>query len=90
MKKQLHVYYSGYVQGVGFRYTVQSTARKLGVFGWVKNLPDGRVEVLAEANEETLKLFLKSIEEQFSGYISEVETEWGVATSDFKEFRIRF
>ena len=58
MKKQLHFYYSGMVQGIGFRYTVQDIAAGLLVCGWVKNLTDGRVEVIAEAEEDTLRVFL--------------------------------
>ncbi len=54
MKKQVHVYYAGRVQGVGFRFTTQDLARELMVSGWVKNLREGRVELLAEAEEGTL------------------------------------
>ena len=58
MKKQLHLYYSGRVQGIGFRYTVQDIAASLKICGWVKNLIDGRVEVLAQAEEDILGGFL--------------------------------
>lgn len=47
----------GRVQGVGFRYHTQMTARSLGVVGWVRNLRDGTVEVRAEGDEESLKEF---------------------------------
>ncbi len=49
MKKQVRVYYSGRVQGVGFRFTAESIANDLGVTGWVKNSRDGGVEIVAEA-----------------------------------------
>ena len=55
MKKRLHIYYTGRVQGVGFRFTTEDIASELGVCGWVKNLGDGRVEVVVEAEEELLK-----------------------------------
>ncbi|MFA4993380.1 MAG: acylphosphatase [Candidatus Omnitrophota bacterium] len=76
MIKQLHIYYSGKVQGIGFRYTVQDIGNSLKVCGWVKNLNDGRVEVSAEAEEDTLSNFLEQINQHFSRYIKEVNTEW--------------
>jgi acylphosphatase len=47
----------GLVQGVGFRYFVRSHARRMNIRGWVRNTPDGRVEVVASAHEEVLELF---------------------------------
>ena len=55
MRKQIHVYYTGRVQGVGFRFTAQDLANEKGIFGWAKNLRDGRVEIRAEAEEKVLK-----------------------------------
>ena len=49
--KRVHVFYSGHVQGVGFRYSVQDIAMTMGVTGWVKNLEDRRVEVVAEGEQ---------------------------------------
>lgn len=57
MKKQVHIYYNGRVQGVGFRFTAESIANDLGVTGWAKNLRDGGVEITAEAEEDVLKDF---------------------------------
>lgn len=90
MKKQLHVYYSGRVQGVGFRFTAEDIARELGVCGWVKNLRDGRVEVVAEAEEDTLKDFLERTNKYFSRYIQDIGIEWFPATGEFKDFGIEF
>jgi acylphosphatase len=90
MKKQVHVYYSGRVQGVGFRFTTEDIAVDLGVCGWVKNLRDGRVEVVAEAEEGALKEFLERIYSSFSRYIRDVDTEWLDASGEFKDFGIHF
>jgi len=90
MKKQIHVYYSGRVQGVGFRFSAEDIANNLGVTGWVKNLRDGRVEILAEAEEDVLKGFLERVNKYFSHYIQQVDIEWHEALGKFKEFGIEF
>jgi len=56
-----HVFYEGRVQGVGFRYTVRQLAKGYDVIGWVKNLPDGRVELLAGGQSEEVKGLLEAI-----------------------------
>jgi acylphosphatase len=53
-QKQVHLLVRGRVQGVSFRASTQHEARRLGVFGWVKNCPDGSVEILAEGTENAL------------------------------------
>jgi acylphosphatase len=90
MWQQVHVYYTGRVQGIGFRYTARDIASELGVFGWVKNLPDGRVELTAEAEEAVLKEFLEKINQYFSRDIQDIETKWAHANDKFKDFVIRF
>ncbi|MDD2689386.1 MAG: acylphosphatase [Candidatus Omnitrophica bacterium] len=90
MKKQIRAYYTGRVQGVGFRFTAESIANQLGVTGWVKNLGDGRVEVLGEGEEVILKDFLGRINQYFSRYIQEADVEWGEASSQFKDFSVEF
>ncbi|MCX5668864.1 MAG: acylphosphatase [Candidatus Omnitrophica bacterium] len=90
MKKQLHLYYSGKVQGIGFRYTVLDIALGQNVCGWVKNLNDGRVEVLAEAQEDTLSVFLEQVNQHFSHYITDITVEWLPASGEFSDFGIKF
>lgn len=90
MKKQAHVYYSGRVQGVGFRFTAESLALELNVTGWAKNLRDGRVEIIAEAEEENLERFLARIKESFSSYINNFDIERSDASGKFKEFSVEF
>lgn len=75
---------------MGFRFTVQDIARELGVCGWVKNLSDARVELVAEAEEEILKIFLEKINHYFSRYIQDTEMHWLAATDEFKEFALKF
>jgi acylphosphatase len=90
MAQRIHVYYNGRVQGVGFRYTALDIARRSGVSGWVKNLADGRVEILAEAEEAVLKSFLSTINEHFSRYIQDADIAWEPAAGEFKDFNIKF
>jgi acylphosphatase len=90
MRKQIHVFYSGRVQGVGFRFTAEDIARDLRITGWVRNLRNGQVEVVAEAEEEALKDFLDKINQYFSRYIHDVDIKWQEATGEFKEFGLRF
>lgn len=74
---ELHLLISGIVQGVNFRSFVRSEARELGVTGWVKNLPDGRVEVVAQGEKSDLDLFLAACNEGSRwGRVDLVEEDW--------------
>ncbi len=91
MKRRVHVFYSGRVQGVGFRLTAEETAKECGVSGWVKNLRDGRVELIAEADEDVLERFLVAVRNgPMRKFIAEVQLSWGHATEAFDEFEIRY
>jgi len=90
-RKRVVVHYSGRVQGVGFRYTVREVACGYEVTGFVRNLPDGRVELVAEGAEEELAAFLSAIRDSgLRGYIRHEETGWAPATGEFDRFSIRF
>jgi acylphosphatase len=67
------IYFKGHVQGVGFRITALNVAQRHQVTGWVRNLPDGRVQLLAEGQSEVLDNFLAELREQMSAYIHEEE-----------------
>ena len=90
MDKSLRVYYSGSVQGVGFRFAAERAAASLGLRGWVRNLRDGRVEVMCEGNEAALKEFLAKIKSAFKEYIRDADVSWGEAAGKFAGFDIRF
>ena len=81
----------GRVQGVGFRFTTENIALSLGVTGWVKNLPDGKVEVVGEGEEARLVEFLEKVRNgPMKPYIRSVESSWSEATDEFNDFSIRF
>lgn len=84
------VYYSGDVQGVGFRYTARSLARRRGVGGFVRNLSDGRVELVAEGEEAEVLAFLRDVEEAMKGYIRRTEVVEEAPTGEFVGFGVAF
>jgi acylphosphatase len=90
MNRRLHAYYSGEVQGVGFRYSAQRAAEPLDITGWVKNLRDGRVELVCEGEKDALDSFLRKIDAMFSSYINNKDVEWTSACGEFEGFDIRF
>jgi acylphosphatase len=65
------VLYTGQVQGVGFRYTTRHVAANFAVAGYVRNLPDGRVELVAEGEPEEVEHFLDAVGQKMAGYIEE-------------------
>jgi acylphosphatase len=89
MIRQL-VHYSGHVQGVGFRMTVNRLARGTGVTGYVLNLPDGRVRLVAEGEPGEVKGLLQNIAEQMAHYIDRVDIDPAAATGEFHEFKVRY
>ena len=83
------VFYSGRVQGVGFRYTVKSLTTGFEVNGVVRNLPDGRVELKVEGEREELDAFRVAVRESgLGGLIQREEEMFGVATGQFRGFEI--
>ena len=90
-KERLHVYFSGMVQGVGFRFTVRRIANSYEVTGFVKNLPNGDVEVTAEGDREVVKSFIDAIcNSSLRSYIRNAERGWEPATEEYREFEIKF
>ncbi|MBU2540981.1 MAG: acylphosphatase [Candidatus Omnitrophica bacterium] len=89
-KRRIHIYFSGRVQGVGFRFTAERLARNLKIAGWAKNLFDGQVEVVAEAEENTLNDFLQQMKDNFHNYIEDIEIDWKDNCEGLVDFQIRF
>lgn len=83
------VLFHGRVQGVGFRYTTASIARRHPVVGFVRNLPDGSVELVAEAASPVLDQFLADIASEFAGYIRQQEVHEAARDEKFSEFAVR-
>ena len=88
MNKRARIFFSGTVQGVGFRYTTANVARRFGVTGWVRNRSDGRVEVLVEGSEKELESFVLDVENEMGGYINKKLLTWESATCEWNDFRI--
>ena len=84
------VFYRGMVQGVGFRYTARAIARNHEVVGYVRNLPDGRVEVVVEGEREEADRFLERLRGQMADYIVEAVAKTMSATGEFDAFEVRF
>jgi acylphosphatase len=84
------VLYTGHVQGVGFRYTTRSIARGFDVTGFVRNLPDGNVEVVAEGATDQLDGFLGELNDRMSGHIRQVKCDKRPALQEFANFGIRY
>ena len=85
-----NIHFTGHVQGVGFRYNTQRLTHDLPVAGFVRNLADGRVEVVVEGSAEALDSFRAKIEDAMSGHIREIQIDRGLATGEFSSFDIRF
>lgn len=87
---QVHLFISGHVQGVFYRMHAHKKAIELGLTGWVRNLPDGRVEAYAEGSEEDLETFIEWCHEGTpASQVEEVEVEWGEGPNQYRDFRIQ-
>jgi acylphosphatase len=84
---RLTAWVHGYVQGVGFRWWTRTTARELGLVGTVTNLPDGRVEVVAEGPEASCRRLLDALRGPGTpGRVRSVVDRWGAAQGRFTSF----
>lgn len=89
-RARLHLLISGRVQGVGFRFSARDEASRLGLTGWVRNLPGGEVELLAEGRLDALRKLTQwaRVGPSFS-HVTRADENWLDYTGEFAEFRIR-
>ncbi len=91
MERQVHIVVNGLVQGVGFRYFTFRKAKELGLTGFVKNLPDGTVEVEAEGEQGMLQELIDAIKiGPRSAVVNEVNTDWNTFTGEYDQFRVQY
>ncbi len=88
MKIRKHIYFSGAVQGVGFRYRARYAAESLGLTGWVKNLPDGRVEMEVQGDRASMERLMSELENGRFIRIADVEEREIACLERESRFRI--
>jgi acylphosphatase len=91
VKVRAHVFISGRVQGVFFRSETRDEAKKLGVKGWIRNLPDGRVEAVFEGEQENVKELVNFCRQGSPGArVTNVDIIWENYSGDFRNFEVRY
>ena len=88
-RSRLMIFYAGRVQGVGFRYTVKTVATGFSITGAIRNLADGRVELIAEGARPELEEFRAAIlDAGLAGFVRDEQITWADAKNDFRGFEI--
>jgi acylphosphatase len=87
MKKCVHLFFYGRVQGVGFRFIAKTIADKNKITGWIGNLPDGRVEAQIEGTLENIDKFLTMVRVKFTGYLDSIEDK-ELPLDNYLDFKI--
>jgi len=84
---QARIFILGFVQGVGLRKFIKKNALNLSLKGWVKNLPDGRVEALVQGSKENIEKLIKICEKgSFFADVKSIQVEWGQLEDAFEDF----
>jgi acylphosphatase len=89
MQQRREIRYRGRVQGVGFRYTAQRSARGYAVTGYVRNLPDRSVELVVEGDSVEIESFLQDLADAMTGYIRDTTFQTLPPTGEFPDFGVR-
>ena len=88
-RRRMTVFFSGRVQGVGFRYTAKTVATGFEITGTIKNLEDGRVELVAEGSHAELDAFRAALHDAgLAGFIRDEQVIWRDAKNEFRGFEI--
>jgi len=86
-----HVFVSGRVQGVFFRYETRSKALELGLTGWVRNLPDGKVEALIEGEKEAVEKLIEFCRTGPPGAkVTHIDVKWEKPTGEYDDFTVKY
>jgi acylphosphatase len=85
-----HIIFTGRVQGVGFRYTTYHIAKRYKLAGFVRNCPDGTVEMFAQGPADDIIACIRGIEESFHGYIRQTNIEEDTFNPQYTDFNITF
>ena len=89
-KKRFEARIEGRVQGVGFRFFARQAANDFGITGYVRNLPDGSLEVVAECEEDVLREFLETLREgPRAARVTDVQVSWGAPTGMYDRFLVK-
>lgn len=87
--KMCHVFISGFVQGVGFRQFIKRNALELGLRGWVRNLPDERIEAVFSGSKDKVEKMIGLCKKgPFLAEVREVEVIWEDSEEEFTDFTI--
>lgn len=90
-KMRVHIFVQGMVQGVFFRVRTRQKAKVLGVTGWVKNLPDGRVEAVFESEKEKIEQIIEWIKKgPLFSRVDDVKVDFEEYKGEFESFEIRY
>jgi acylphosphatase len=85
-----HIIFTGRVQGVGFRYTAYNIASRYKLAGFVRNSPDGTVEMFAQGPDDDITACIRDIEESFHGYVRKTDIEEDTFNPQYTDFNITF
>ncbi len=89
MHVRWHIFFFGRVQGVGFRFTCREVAGRYEVSGWVKNVPNGSVEMIVEGGVTSVRNYVADVCDSTHGHVSTKEITKGDASNEFNSMQIR-